>query len=323
MIDQGAMHRALNERALLKLAALHIRHQPPHILDELIPRIVGRHFDLSSEIQTIRAIPFIPVRGSSQRCLPKDVVDLESPLCPLFEGEDGKFPDASFAPSVFSVLRLYKFFQSSITRELLEERINYIANRKDAAKARLLFALLNESWSEDLIGVIDRSLEWIPAPNDVFFYSASSCRDRSYEHLTDLVLPMVDLKVKSDGLRRELGWEKDIPIHIVLSQLQLTLKLTRDPSRPERLMKLIKYLATLVFENRCPPDVVGDLRNMLDGIEWVPVSRTEVLAARHVLMSDIKLEAPFKKPPGSLLAERKYVQFLELMGCATRSVLFA
>jgi hypothetical protein len=324
-IDPNAVTNVCDELRILEKAIPHLAHQPPDLMDKLVARIIYRVLDLSTESRNkLHHIPFVPVSGIPQRSAPYDLIDPQSKLAQLFDSQDAQLPAGRFRDGPFlSVMQSQGFFQRDLTPQILKDRIIYIAANPCVpsifVKAKTLLRLLDERWLSQFNTIPGLATAvWLPTI-DKGLCRANQCRDTNEDkHLFDLVLAVVDMKLISTDLRVALGWRELVPVNILISQFRLTVDDGRLRGRAERLMKLIKSLATHSANGGISPDDLATLKEIVGCKPWIPVAPKELVATRYAIFTvDAKFGGLFKVVPRSL-AEDKSGKFLERMGCTER-----
>jgi hypothetical protein len=322
LINPKAIKDAADEIMIFESAISCLERQPRPLLDSIVSRIIPRFWDLSNmSKKRLQNSRFVPALGSSDLFSPCHIIEPKSELEPLFRGESGKFPDKSFHKKGFwEALQSLGFFQKSLTHELVSERISYISMSPDSLpKARLLLSLLDKAWGTLSISSFPSSAAWLPATwnGDRDLYRADQCRDiTDNRYLFDLVLPIVHINLLSPGLRAALGWAGDIPFWVIRSQLRQTLTYG-DPSKlGDRLIVLIKYMASLYAKRSISDADIEDLRKDIGDSLWIPITSHKSVPTRHaVLSSNFEEVGSFKIVPRSLRETNDTYHFLGSMGC--------
>ncbi|KAJ7286328.1 hypothetical protein C8J57DRAFT_661980 [Mycena rebaudengoi] len=155
LIDAAGVKKALTEVGVLEMAIEHLTVQPQNILDALLTRIIPRLLDLSSSaINKLRSMPFVSVRGSSDRVPPSRIINPRSRLAALYEGEPGVLPAGLCGQERhLNMLISSGFFLSDITAEVILERVRYLSQTRSEAeyamiftKAKVFLQLLDDHW---------------------------------------------------------------------------------------------------------------------------------------------------------------------------------
>lgn len=323
VINPKAIKNAFDEIKILESAIPVLENQPLPLLDSLISRIIPRVLDLSKQsLQKLKNSRFVPAQGSSDRFTPNRIIDPSSELEQLYFAEPGKFPDSPFhSQPLLSVMQSPGFFQKSLTPDLVLERIKYISTTPDSwSKAELLLRMLDKYWGTSLSLPLPPDEAWLPVAKRILC-RADQCRDNMDRYLFDFVLQVVNMKLTSSELRASLGWAKDIPFQVLRSQFQLTLNQESLSKRGERLMALIKYMASLHAKGNMSSNDIENLKDDIDkmniqNIGWIPVGPDEFTSTRHtVLFAEFEDVGPFRKLPRSLLKLEEVVNFLSCIGC--------
>ncbi|CAK5277505.1 unnamed protein product [Mycena citricolor] len=325
LLDAPTFSAPLSECGVLEMCILQeqLVNQPPSILNTLLDRIVHRLSDLSDAAkERLKNTPFVTVDGVSQRMAPKDLIHPRSPLAQLYSGEPGRLPSGKWASGIYlTQITSHVPFQSSLTRDMIEERIAFVAEKGDPVKARHLLALVDQEWSslsaDDLI-VRSRDVCWIPSQFGVdglvTLEAPPKCRGHGDDrHLFDLVLHTSDADpIKSPALRQALGWGRVVPVDVLRQQLEKTLDL-KDARTATRMRALILAFAD-VHADECPAAI---LQSIVAGRPWIPV-RDELIETRHALLeraSRLDRIGGFRVLPRTFSDDANVVAFLKRMGC--------
>ncbi|KAJ7749524.1 hypothetical protein DFH07DRAFT_942043 [Mycena maculata] len=333
IIDPIGYENPLDELGVLELAINHLEIQPAENLYPLLSRIVKRLPDLSASAKDkLNSVPFVPVKGSSHKVSPSQVIDSKSELAELYKGEAGKFPDGPWATDHLPILAAQGFFLRELNAEIVMERIAYLSKRwaendfpGTFYKAKMFLMLLDRRWGSisQAVDITDRlTSTWLPIDKDSKKLAApteSRDKDRSdSHHLFDLVLTVVDVKIHDRHLREALGWV-GIPFEVLESQFRRSLTLSRhDRSRSTRLYSLIKE-----FTRRLPSDIsaanIAALTALVSDVAWVPTSRSTetVVKTKYALLPPSRLGGigRFHAVSAELL-EGRGRDFLQQMGCS-------
>jgi hypothetical protein len=125
--------------------------------------------------------------------------------------------------------------------------------------------------------------------------------------------------VSSPGFRSTLGWSDPIPSHILVEQLRQTLERNLD-GKGDRLIKLLNYLGHRHSEGLLTSEVADDLKQVIEGQLWIPVTARRALGShdlvmsKYAVLSESSLRAPFRQVDPQL----KHHRFLLEMGCTKR-----
>ncbi|KAJ7161504.1 hypothetical protein C8R43DRAFT_1105134 [Mycena crocata] len=324
VIDPKGYNNALDELGVLEMAIDHWKLQSSDNLDALLDRIIRRLPDLSvSSRDKLQYVRFVPVQGGSQKLAPNEVIDPGSDLADIFKAEPEKFPDEKWGKEYLPMLTSHGFLLRDLTPDIVEERITYLSQTwapddlsRIFFKAKFFLIRLDTSW--DSIGeatdIVDHlARKWLPIARDRSLAAPSECWDQSESQYSfDLVLQVVDAKIRNRHLRTTLGWS-ELPVQVLTTQFRLVLT---QSSRAPRLYHLIKELARRKAE--LTADQVASLKIAVSSHSWVPTSRIgDILQTKYSLLRPSKLCGPgsrFHVVPQDLLEGHGRI-FLEEMGC--------
>ncbi|KAF9016388.1 hypothetical protein BDZ89DRAFT_1166299 [Hymenopellis radicata] len=331
LVDSHALSKGLDEVAILRLAIRNLHTQTPANMDLLMSRIARRLPDLGqTAIAELGTARFVLVDDGTRRVL-RDVVDPESKIAALYQGETGRFPAGAYAQDLFEPLRHY--FRRSLSLDIVRERVQFIANRAPQrngevhGKAAQLLALLDATQSlasfYPTLSIL-ASATWLPVDNDGLC-KAQECRSALTDDeklLFDLVLPSVLVKVESPALREALSWHLPVPFEIVFKQLEMSLVLYQDDRRAasSRLRAIINYLTAK--HERAPFDsaVLAQITTVVGDKPWIPVDEQACVATRHAVLStsrSLRLLGAFKRVRCSIFSrDLDVVTLLKSLGCA-------
>ncbi|KAJ7461554.1 hypothetical protein FB451DRAFT_1371271 [Mycena latifolia] len=329
LLDPTGYNKPLDEVGVLEMAIGHLQFQPRENFEALLARIIRRLPDLSSAAKVqLHSLPFVPVRDSSEKIPPNQVIDPGSELLELYRGEPGKLPDLLWGEEYLPLLRPHGFFLQKLTPEIVTERITYLSGSWTEAdfpatfiKAQWFAMLLNKHWG--LIGqdinISDRlTAKWLPIKDCARLAAPCESRDnlKSNSYLFDLVLTVVDVKIYNPTLREALGWA-DIPVRVLRSQFRKAL--IDHFHRAARLYILIKEFSRRL--RQLSADDITDLRSAVsDHPSWIPESRSgpKIVETKYALLRPSTLSGPgsrFHTIPEDLLDSQGRL-FLHQMGCS-------
>ncbi|KAJ7685605.1 hypothetical protein DFH06DRAFT_1075137 [Mycena polygramma] len=332
VLDPDGRSSVLDEVGVLEIAIDHLDAQVSDNREALLARIIRRMPDLSSEAKVkLQSVPFVPVIGASEKVPPSQVIDPGSELASIYRGEPAKLPEESWSKQHLAMLTSQGFFLRKISPEIAVERIIYFSVgdrvKNDSLvfpKAKGFLMLLDRHW--DSIGhatniANHRSASWLPTRSkDTAKLSApNESRDKnSSPYLFDLVLNVVDMKIRNEGLRQALGWA-EIPTAVLLLQFREALACTEY--RVARLSSLIKEL-THRFSELSFADI-DDLKSAVSARPWVPISQfgDAVVETKYALLQpSSRLKGRFRNVTQDLLDGNGRI-FLRAMGCSDKPTL--
>ncbi|TFK63720.1 hypothetical protein BDN72DRAFT_847315 [Pluteus cervinus] len=318
------------EPDILQLAVDNWTGQSPESQQVYIDRIIARFSELSGAHQSkFVTFPFVPV-GS--KCLPpSEVVDPFSSLHYLYLDE-GLTPTGAFGVGTekLQFLRVHGLLASSLTRSRVAERIEYINKLGFAMvfspKATLLLQLLDRSWDPSFADIIKgkRAALWLPrSSGSNTLTSPDRCRDTvTNSYLFDLCLDTLPFQLNSTPLRAALGWDMELPTHIILSQLTKSLEpvVDSEAQKLKRVKVIIQELSDRFNRSSLSSLELERLRGIVNGREWIPSHSGKLLDVRHAMLTAGFVGRSFQQVHHSLSPS---INFLKTMGCEDRPTLEA
>ncbi|KAG8963295.1 hypothetical protein FRC03_003175 [Tulasnella sp. 419] len=293
----AALHigQVLNEIDVLKMTLEENMwwSQPDDTREALLDRIINRFFDLSNNGQArekIRTLPLFDVGGGRRRTS-SEVVDNRSKIAGLFDESDQVLP-VNPNEKLLQRLRETDMIKHQLTREIIDERMR----KRDKDRSIKLLKLVDDHIRRsdnkkaplsDLLPSQFATSPWLHASDE--FHAPIECRDRPSEKdtlLYDLVVPVVEYKVRSDALRKELKWGP-VDLLMLRTQLERALKGSIEESSA-RVEAVINELAKGFASGRFTGKDLGDLRTFLADRPWVPVD-DEFKAARYCVFEETNL----------------------------------
>jgi hypothetical protein len=310
---------------ILSLAVEHFPDQNKDLQLDFLEYILSRPNDTTVELSDrLKRKPFILACDYSFRA-PVDIVDPDSDIGRLFENSSPRLPSLLDETDrrLVKAMRDLKLLENRLTSEMVLDRISYIDSHvieHPLSSEVYGFAcqLLNLMGDVTYICSVQfhDDLHWLPLRNGKIA-APSECRDGlCCPELFDEVLGLVKFDVASTSLRKALGWDKDIPLHVIRCQL----KKVAMKSEYEKLVRIILHLS----ERDISPTDIDDLQEYMDDEPWIPISENcimtpdrVVIVPNHVLAK--RLPIGFFAPQGILEKERVQ-EFLGRIGCLKQCV---
>ncbi|KAG8923167.1 hypothetical protein FRC02_011322 [Tulasnella sp. 418] len=267
--------------------------QPEDTREALLDRIINRFSDLYNNAQArekILTLPLFDVGGGKRR-IPSEVVDNKAKIAVLFDENEQVLP-VNPNEKLLQRLREADMVKHQLTREIIEERMR----KRDKDRSFMLLKLVDDQIRRsdnkkaplsDLIPSQFATSPWLYASDG--FHAPIECRDRPSEKevlLYDLVVPVVEYKVRSEALRKELKWGP-VDLLMLKAQLEKALKVSIEESSA-RVEAVISELARGLASGRFTGKDLGDLRTFLADRPWVPVEG-EFKAARYCVFEETNL----------------------------------
>ncbi|KAJ3984365.1 hypothetical protein F5890DRAFT_1474609 [Lentinula detonsa] len=322
-MEPDALGGTLGEVGLMELAVRHLSMQPAAMQDVLMRKVIPRLFDVSPDTrETLKHQIFIPTIGSLRRVSPAEIIDPESPLANLFTGEPGRFPMRPYSDHIFlSLMRTACLYSTRLSLPMLRERIRYISSEKSdpltMEKAKSLLLLLSSQWNPLFVQAVQTIewIAWIPTTSNTLV-SRQQCRDEKHglhHFLFDFVFCTVSAVV-SDEVRTALDWASPLKFNILEQQLQLTLQRPNIANIPERLLRLIAYLAKQHSTGALTAANIQSLKALVRDRHWIPLSASKLALSQHAFLKPgIKIGDTFESIPKKL-QQQECMNFLRAMG---------
>jgi hypothetical protein len=330
LVDRNRLE-ICSELNILKLAIEHWDSQPTDLQDRFISNIFDNRRHTSELRERLKTLNFVTVNQVDHRVPPRGLIHPHSPLAVLYEGEAGRLPTGRFCSrNYLLVMQSEGFVDFSLDESIIQERIEYFSSAYAegahiSQKATALVKLLNQFWVSSYRHLIlsRRSLVWFPS-NGPTLIAPDRCRDshrgpHDHPYYYDLCLAVLnEVVVSSRDFRSALGWLDPIPSYILVEQLRRTIKHNLD-GKGDRLIKLLNYLGQRHSEGALASEVADDLKQVIDGQLWIPVTVRRALShdlvmSKYAVLSESSLRAPFHQVDPQL----KHHRFLLEMGCTQR-----
>ena len=330
LVDHGHLE-ILNELDILKLSVENWDSQPMYLQDRFISNIFDNRRHTSALRERLKTLHFVSVNQVDYRVPPRGLIHPHSPLAVLYEGEAGRLPTGRFCSSDYLLIMQSEGFVDSVLNDsIIQERIDYFSSadsKKEpiSRKATAFVEHLNKFWESSYRHLIlcRRSMAWFPS-NDLTLVSPDRCRDsyrgpHAHPYYYDLCLRVLDrVVVSSPGFRSALGWSDPIPSYILVEQLRHTLK-PKLQRQGDRLIELLNYLGQRHSEGLLTSEVADDLKQVVDGQLWIPVTphslgSHDLARSKYAVLSESGLRPPFRRVDPQL----KHHRFLLQMGCTQR-----
>jgi len=295
--------------------------QPKHLQALFISCIRRKHRLTDSIVSLLRKTQFIHSSDGSLQS-PMEVVDPDSRLKGLFPVVSSSrlipIVEDDYDRTILDGLRKMGMMKSSLSLDIVQERISYISENHTSADAltvaRSLLSLVNHPSFVCADLFIDRSLRWLPTRAGLV--SSNDCINsrRRDTDLFDEVLNTLDDNISiTPSFRALLNWDKPLPLDVLLKQLDRVLGRPSCSVQYRKIREIIKELATRQLQD-------ADLKafqNVIAERPWVPTeSGTLASPSRSVFVSDPSAgyfyEISFSRAEGQVFS------FLLKMGCHER-----
>ena len=278
-------------------------------------------------------LPFVTVNDQPERRPPKDLIHPGSQLKGLYIGEAGRMPAGRFAEQEYLIIMQSRgFLHADLDNFVVQDRLDYLSTAKTNQdphlhqKASTFIRILDLHWKHQysLLLLPYRDHQWLPHPTEASqLISPNKCRDGHYDlhsnpYYYDLVWDVLKIDLLSSDLREALGWCDAVPSSILIDQYRHTLDQAEGRQRNERLVVLLQYIDQLHCNSELLDEALPALRSLGANRSWIPIadSRHETVTAKHALLSNCRLRAPFRHVDARL----KDLKILQQMGCTTRYV---
>ena len=308
----------LNDEYVLLQALGRFSSQPKPLRALFVSYIRQNHRSTNSVTSLLRKTRFILASNGALQS-PIEVIDPNSQLKSLFPAISSRWPFPTIEDDhdckILDDLRHLKMMKTSLSADIVQERIAYIsANRSSADTlivARSLLSLMNDK-NFNCTGLsIDYSLRWLPT--QVGFVSSKECIDcgRKDADLFDEVLTTLDETILiTPSFRSLLSWDKPFPLDILTKQLDCVLK---RPSPETQCGKISKIIEELAGRQLGDVDVMA-IQEAVAGRPWVPTESGALARPSRAVFAGAVNSGCFHKISFSKMQKQIY-QFLTRMGC--------
>jgi hypothetical protein len=310
----------MSHHQLLSLAVEHLAQQPQGFQATFLRHIIDqRHSTPPYILRELRQRSFVyTIDGTTHA--PDDVIDPSSSLVALFPGSSDRLARRSNNVEKLIVEHLASLglLQSSLTGDIIEDRIQYASRHTAPLVAKALLKAIRSSSFNCRSIDIDPQARWLPT--DQGLLKPSECRPCSVSEdelsLFDEVLHVLaDGVTVSASLQVALGWDRPIPFDILLKQLDRVL--TKNMTR--KVTPIIRELS----KRGLSVNDLNALREVTSNRGWIPQSGHPVVlisTADAVISHPIK-KAGFYQISAALLDRREVENFLRIMGCSDKYVI--
>ncbi|RIB06353.1 hypothetical protein C2G38_2046856 [Gigaspora rosea] len=189
---------------------------------------------LKNKVHNNSIVPCVTIQGKQIKyAKPVDLYDPSIPsIVHLFFDDEQIFPEEKFWNQHKEQLKILGVKTSLSLKDVVERIKTYIERQKMGDnnevydKSRNLLIYINDNWNsfkdknDEFLSFI-KSQKWIPTidqSGDKSFSVSSECRDKSYEHLVSLILPILDYRIENQ-FRRLLEWNLYPSVDIILEQM--------------------------------------------------------------------------------------------------------
>ena len=305
---------------LLSLAVEHLAQQPQRLQATILKYIIDQQHSTPPYIlQKLRQRPFLYTIDSTTHA-PDDVIDPSSSLVALFPGSNDRLARRSniVEKLIIEYLASLGLLQSSLTGDIIEDRIQYVSRHTAPIVAKALLKTIRSSNFDCQTVNFDPQARWLPTAQGLL--NSSECRPcpiwEDELSLFDQVLHVLEDGITvSASLRVALGWDRPIEFDILVKQLDrvLTKNMTRKVS------PIIRELS----KRKLSVNDLDALREVTSNRGWIPQSddpNVLISTADAVISHPIK-KAGFYKISATLLDHSEVKDFLRTMGCSDKYVI--
>ncbi|KAF8063582.1 hypothetical protein FPV67DRAFT_1630231 [Lyophyllum atratum] len=255
--------------------------------------------------------PFVVTPGGARRS-PNDLIDPDSPLGPLFSKDSDRFPRMQDweQRKLVDDLRSINLMQTTLSNDLIKERIRFITTHNDREVARSLLRVMY-SMRFRLTKMPEIYAKWLPTSKGLL--APDKCRhDPHRMELFDQVLTPLDGDIKTDGSFQEVfGWDQPLQISVLVAQLSHMLIV----APPENAYRSIYSIVQELMNRRLSKDDVAMLCTTISGRAWIPVSdgKRQLASTIDAVFSGEDPAVGFFQIP---FTGSKAVEFFKSMGCS-------
>lgn len=318
--------KCLSQLDVIRLFITHISSQMKSSTASFLYQLVHHRSSMPlSVFNSIQAAVFVETH-SSQFTSPGNLIDINGPLRQLYDYNDPSLPIMSekYDRLIIDHLSSLSLLRRSLTVDIIEERLHYLAHSSSCTTtlAVELICQLNDS-SFDCSPVTNRlRLAWLPTENGR--KSPNETRDHHRDHdraLFDRVWSTLldGILVNSQSLRIALGWESNIPLEIIHSQMEYELINGTMPSMGARLQIIIKELGRRIHEIQGHAIGAKFQATIASRKNWIPIDSPPLLcSSSHAIVDHQYTIWGFHKVPVTLLGSDGVYELLLHLGCSAK-----
>jgi hypothetical protein len=264
----------MSENDLVELAVENFTTQPEHLQISLLRQITdNRNRIFPAVITKLRSQAFVLAEDGGYH-VPDDIVEPDSDIVSLYIGCPGYQPSTvgRFWPEILQCLKSLRLLRAHLTPEIAAERIEYISSRHTSDEslliARNLLLLLGSSNMNftQVQGISEK--RWLPTNQGIS--NAEECRHPAVTPLAHFdkvlaVLTVLGRFTMPPSLQTALGWDKPLPIKLLIEQLNEVLNSEHDCNS---VVEIIKEFGRRQWSD----DDFKCLEKTLRDRQWIPTT---------------------------------------------------
>ncbi|KAJ6589057.1 hypothetical protein B0H19DRAFT_1367527 [Mycena capillaripes] len=270
-----------------------------------------------SLLKSLQRVAFIPVLDGSLQS-PEHVIDpTKQDLVAIYSENRDRIP--ATLPDDTLILRHLRslgLLTTTLTVDIVAERIQFISSRSALAESRMLaiqlLTMLHTSTLDCSSLEIPLEAKWLPTARGLV--GRGECFDIAQQpELFDEVVAVLDRDVKlSPSLRTVLGWDQPISLPTLLDQLRAVLR-----SGHASTLKLDCLIRE--FSSRTLTETEWtELSSVTFGRAWIPIASGRLALTNYAVFSSTFGLAGFYQIPFGLADQPHIKKFLVRMGCTER-----
>ncbi len=264
--------KALSDQELLILTVENLLDQPDHILAATLSYMEKHRRQVPPFVtDMLKQVAFVAVLDGSRR-QPKDVVDPFSPIASLYatspEGNARRTTPSD--QTIVQALHSLKLMQHSLTLDIIQDRIEYIASNASSSSSlslsRDLLKIISQTHLDYTKLVISPEQRWLPTSQGL--RGSAECRDTAQlsRHLFDEVLAILESFELPISLRKTLGWDQPLSTYVLFQQLTKVLEMGGNAFSV--VCDIIKQIGLRALGD----GELEELKSITQDKKWVPTS---------------------------------------------------
>jgi len=321
-LDPNSPISRLSDQQILSLTVDHFAEQSPHVHEAVLDYISRNPGSTSTMIlDKLREVPFVYSLDGHKR-KPSQFIDPDSAIARLYNEDQSRLPRqvTSAEKNIVRSLRLLgrsyystSFMRRTLTLEIVQERINFIANDSsspnNASLAETLLNLIVDAQYDLNYSslVITPQQRWLPT--NWGLRSSEECRDPNkvapalFNHVLAELRPF-NLPA---SLINILGWDQPLATDILVNQLDRALDSVEHTfSDILQLVQMLSSRQDCDFER---------LRQITSTRKWVPTTDQQLSETQNAIFASPIADTGFHQ---ALCLNSGMRTFLQLMGCTDR-----
>lgn len=320
----------LSDLDILGLALENFFDQSKYLQNEFMEHMVQTRDTLPPRIMSVlQNVKFIPVLDGSLQA-PGHIIDPKSPLRALFSQSGDRIPRTAGRGEDDTVLflrqlRALGLLRSQLAPEIITERIAFISSSRNSnsemsrsVSLQLLDLLFTSGFDCSQVE-FPLDAKWLPTNRGMAGHE--ECLDKGLHRpeLFDEVFPLLDESINvSQSLRFALGWDKPLPLSVLIQQLRLVIERKGIENTYKKLRAIIKEFG----QRDLSDEDIRAISSITMEHLWIPISAGRLSTTAHaVFVLPLPLRG-FHEIPHTFSDRPDIRKFLLRMGCSERCVAF-